>query len=163
MSTQLCTIRLASKEDAQSIYEVHTSAIRELCSSHYSQEEIKQWTGRQELGKYLSLISKEAITVVVLNDQVVGFGNIERHSDDTGEICGLYILPSCSRSGVGRALLSHLEDKAKAAGYVNMIVKSTLNAEPFYQAVGYSAVREDSHVMGGLSLRCILMSKALSK
>lgn len=156
-----CEIRLAREGDDQSIYDVHTSAIRELCSTHYNKEEIKQWSGRQKLAKYQSFIDKEAITVSVLNDQIVGFGNIERYADDTGEICGLYVSPNCSRKGVGRALLSHLEEKAKAEGYMNMRVKSTLNAEPFYQAMGYRTVREDSHVMGGLSLQCVLMSKTL--
>ncbi len=154
-------MRLACGADAQSIYEIHTSAIQELCSSHYNQEEIKQWAGRQKLAKYQSLIDKEAIAVGVLNDQVVGFGNIEHYADDTGEICGLYVSPRCSRMGVGKALLCHLENKAKAGGYTNMRVKSTLNAEPFYQAMGYRAVKEDSHVMGGLSLDCVLMCKTL--
>lgn len=145
-------MRLACGGDAQFIYDIHTSAIRELCSSHYSQEEIKQWAGRQRLEKYQSLIDMEALAVALLNDQVVGFGNIERYADDTSEISGLYVSPRCSRKGVGRALLCYLEDKAKAEGYTSMRVKSTLNAEPFYQALGYRAVKEDSHVMGALSL-----------
>ena len=160
--SEKCKVRIACKGDAQSIYNVHTSSIRELCNSHYNQEEIKQWAGRQRLTKYQSLIDKEAIAVGVVDDQVVGFGNIEHYRDDTGEICGLYVSPRCSRTGVGRALLCYLEDKAKAKGYTSMRVKSTLNAEPFYQAMGYRAVREDSHVMGdGLSLRCVLMCKTM--
>ncbi len=97
----------------------------------------------------------------VLNDQVMAFGNIDHYSEDTGEVCGLYVFPKYSRKGVGKALLCHLENKAKVDGYTNMRVKSTLNAEPFYQAMGYRSIREDSHVMGGLTLRCMLMCKTL--
>ena len=69
---------------------------------------------------------------------MVSFGNIECYADDTGETCGLYVSPTCCRMGVGRALLCHLEDKAKVEGYTSMRVKSTLNAQPFYRVTGLS-------------------------
>ncbi len=154
-------LRLASEEDAQHIYKIHTSAIQELCSSHYSLQEINGWVRRQKIDNYLTFISKEVMYVGVIKDQVVGFGHLEKFSDCTGEIFGLYASPQHSKMGVGTHLLRHLEDQAKLKCYTSMRVKSTLNAKSFYESMGYDAVDEDDHVVGGTSLRCVLMIKTL--
>lgn len=159
-----CNVRAALAEDIQSIYDVHTSAIQELCSTHYSQEEVKQWAGRQNLTKYQSIIDKEGMAVGVLSNKIVGFGNTERYTDDTVEICGLFVSPQHSRQGIGNTILQYLEEKAKTEGYRNSRVKSSLNAQPFYEAMGYKAVGGDKccHSVGdSFSLSCVLMCKNL--
>ena len=161
MAEESCVVRVACEGDAQSIYDIHTNAIQELCSTHYNLEEIRQWAGRQRLAKYQSLIGREAIAVGVLKDQVVGFGNTEKCTHDTVEICGLYVSFRYVRMGIGSTILQYLEDKAKADGYTSTRVNSTLNAKPFYEAMGYVRVKESSHVVGGLSLSCVLMCKTL--
>ena len=158
---QRCQIRTASKDDAESIYNLHTSSIHELCSTHYSEDEIRQWIDRQSLKKYQSFIERGVIFVGVIIDQIVGFGHLECCAENTGEICALYVSPSFSRKGIGDALLCYLESKAREKECRVIRVKSTLNAKTFYEAKGYQSIQEDVHVVGDRSLSCVLMLKTL--
>ena len=101
--------------------------------------------------------------VAVLNDQVVAFGHIEKFTDDTSEVCGLFVSPACSRKGIGSLVLQFLEAKAKMDGYKYMRLKSSKNAQGFYEASGYQAAEEvQCHCAGDQTLCCILMTKPLS-
>lgn len=87
-------IRVASKSDARSIYDIHTSAIKEICAKYYSEEATKAWITRQYVGRYLKPIEKEEIFVVVdgtVKDgdqlqQVTGFGHLSNQFDDESHI-----------------------------------------------------------------------------
>ncbi len=107
-------LSLAKEEDVQHIYEVHTSAIQEICSSHYSPQKINGWISGQTVDSYLTYIRKEVVYVGVIKDQVVGFGRLEKFSDCTGEIFKLYASPQ----HVKRVLehISSPEDQAKLKG-----------------------------------------------
>ena len=101
--------------------------------------------------------------VAVLDNQIVGFGRVEKFNDDTAEVCGLFVSPICARKGIGSLLLQFLEAKAKANGHQNMRLKSSKNAKGFYEASGYQTVQEiDCHCAGDQALCCILMTKPLS-
>jgi hypothetical protein len=39
----LCTLEKGKIEDSERIYQIHTSAIKQLCSSHYGEKEISTW------------------------------------------------------------------------------------------------------------------------
>ena len=158
----ICNIRIANKTDTKYIYQVHTDSIRELCSKCYGQDEISRWTARQYPEKYEPFIEKGAMYVAVLNDEVVAFGHVEKFTDDTSEICGLFVSPICSRKGIGSLVLQFLEAKAKADGYKYMRLKSSKNAQGFYEASGYQAAEEvQCHCAGDQALCCILMTKSL--
>ena len=161
--SHLCNIRNANKKDTKYIYKVHTDSIRELCSRCYSQEEISRWIARQYPEKYEPFIEKGVMYVAVLNEQVVAFGHVEKFNDDTSEVCGLFVSPACSRKGIGSLVLQFLEAKAKMDGYKYMRLKSSKNAQVFYEANGYQAAEEvQCHCAGDQALCCILMTKSLS-
>ncbi len=45
------------------------------------------------------------------------------------------------RSGIGRALMEHIVQDAKATGVTQMACQSTLTAEPYYAAMGFMRLR----------------------
>ena len=101
--------------------------------------------------------------VAVLSDQIVAFGHVEKFTDDTSEVCGLFVSPACSRKGIGSLMLQFLEGKAKGDGYQKMRLKSSKNAQEFYKASGYQAVEEvQCHCADDQALCCILMTKSLN-
>jgi len=101
--------------------------------------------------------------VAVIDDQIIAFGHLEKFTNDTAEVCGLFVSPACSRKGVGSLLLQFLEAKAKADSYQNMRLKSSQNAQAFYESNGYQAIqKEHCHCAGDQALCCILMTKSLS-
>ena len=101
--------------------------------------------------------------VAMLSDQIVAFGLVEKFTDDTSEVCGLFVSPACSRKGIGSLMLQFLEGKAKRDGYQKIRLKSSKNAQDFYKASGYQAAEEvQCHCAGDQALCCILMTKSLS-
>ena len=101
--------------------------------------------------------------VALLDNQIIGFGHVEKFNDDTAEVCGLFVSPVCARKGIGNLLLQFLEAKARTNGHQNMRLKSSQNAKGFYEASGYQTIQEgDCHCAGNQALFCILMTKSLS-
>ena len=64
------------------------------------------------------------------------------------------------RRGVGRALMAHCFDTARAAGIQRMECWATLTAEPFYKAVGFETVGPmDVTLEGGISFPSLRMMR----
>ena len=179
MANQICQIRSATKEDADFIYSIHTSAIQEICKQCYSDDEIRGWIGRLYPGKYLEFIEDQKqhvpagqhvhFVVAECDGTVIGFGHLGKSTDEAYqrdremEIKALYISPDKAGKGVGSALILHLEGLAKDVGCKKLIVKSSLNAVGFYESRGFSLQQKVCCHQSGLStLKCRLMAKFLS-
>ena len=66
------------------------------------------------------------------------------------------------RRGVGRALMAHCSDTARAAGVRRMECWATLTAEQFYQACGFETVGPiDVTLEGGISFPSLRMVRDL--
>ena len=79
--------------------------------------------------------------VVVALDRIVGAGGWSR--DPGGARASVRQLVTdfrLVRRGIGRALMSHVLAEAGAAGITTMECLSTRNAEPFYQAMGFTTL-----------------------
>ena len=101
--------------------------------------------------------------LAVIDNEIVAFGHLEKFANDTAELCGLFVSPSCSRKGVGSLLLQFLEAKAKTDGHKNIRLKSSQNAQAFYEANGYQTIQKDHvHCAGDQTICCILMTKSLN-
>ena len=68
-------------------------------------------------------------------------------SCESARIRAFFVDPSCARSGIGRALLSHAEDAARAKGFHRASLMATLPGVPFYEREGYHAVERVGHRM----------------
>lgn len=81
----------------------------------------------------------------------------------TAQIRALWVHPGRARQGLGRRLMAAIESDARAAGHRGMGVRSSLNAVPFYGALGYVA-RAPSVVSlaDGVALPAMLMAKTLA-
>ena len=56
------------------------------------------------------------------------------------ELRACYVVPEAARSGVGTALVNEIERIAREHGLTHLQLESSINAEPFYRAVGYAVV-----------------------
>ncbi len=66
------------------------------------------------------------------------------------------------RRGVGRALMTHCFETARAAGVERMECWATLTAEPFYKAVGFTTVGPmDVTLEGGIAFPSLRMMRDL--
>jgi GNAT superfamily N-acetyltransferase len=73
----------------------------------------------------------------------LGCGGVKRLDDTTGEIKRMYTTPSGRRRGIGRALLSRLEDEARALGYASLQLETGApqhEAVAMYESAGWARI-----------------------
>ncbi|MBV8857188.1 MAG: GNAT family N-acetyltransferase [Acidobacteria bacterium] len=156
----MLNIRRARQEDKEAIWRVHRRAVRETCASHYPPEVIEIWAGRLRPEKYAEAIDRNDFFVAEEDGTVVGYGELGR---EVGAIQGLYVRPDVKGQGVGRRLLSTLEERARAYGLRSLSLVSSLNAVPFYERAGFKAVEELTETIGpGVERGSVRMFKELA-
>jgi putative acetyltransferase len=154
-------VRAATAGEADAIYDVHVTAIREVCGPFYGADQIAAWTANKEPRGYLEPIAKQVFLVAVVDDEVVGFAELAK---EVGEVRAVYVRPDRIRQGVGSALLEALEAAARHEGLARLDLRATINAIPFYERHGYvSGKPELAVVRGGVQLPCVGMHKHLSR
>lgn len=139
---------------------MHTRAIRHGAATHYAADDLAAWSSRMTPASYAEPLLTRTLLVAERPDgTVIGFGQL-----DTGEgvIEAVYVDPDHARRGVGRAIVSELERAARIAGVATLVLDASLNALPFYEALGYRRECETQHALGhGRSIACVVMSKRL--
>jgi putative acetyltransferase len=152
-------IRRASLADAEGIFRVHTSAIRDVASTHYTAEQIEVWAGRLSPASYREPIENKIVFVAVEMEIICGFSQLDPKNS---AIKAVYVLPSHLRRGLGTNLLSALESFAQASGLTQLTLEASLNSVPFYEQAGYRRIRPSNHEFSpGGSIPCLVMRKGL--
>lgn len=153
-------IRRAKQEDKESIWQVHTEAISELCKSHYTQQQIQAWTSFLNLESYREVIETREFFIVEDDKSIVGFGQL---NSETGEVEAVYVSPNSVGCGWGKSIMQILEDVAREKRLKSLHLCSSLNAVPFYEKSGYTSQHESKHCLSdGTELACVYMEKHLN-
>ncbi len=152
-------IRRARQEDMKSVLRIHIRAIREICSSHYTKEEIKVWSEVLKPGRYKKAISTGAFFVAVDAEAIVGFSNLDLQK---GLVEAVYVDPEYVGLGVGMKLLQSLENVANNSGLNLLHLSASLNAVPFYERAGYKSQNNTRHLLPFGMVACVPMFKELS-
>ena len=160
MTTAPLTIRQARLEDGEAICRAHLAAIRET-AAYYSLEQIEAWAEGIYPDSYAQAI-REQLLLVAEDDtgMVAGFAQLWL---DNAVVKAVYVHPEYGRRGVGTALLKRGIEAARSAGLRRLYVEAAQNAVPFYQSLGFVAVREKQHRLNGTDtlLPCVDMVKIL--
>ena len=166
-------MRKATETDVDELYRIHTSAIRDTCSSHYNHQQVTAWVGRQHPERYLPFVGDgEIIVAQNQNQEIVGFGHStvdkllsaeERDGLPTVQIRGLFVDPGYTAQGVGSQILKHMEDQAISDGALMLTVLSSINAIHFYERYGFFVFSKlvEQKVTDDISLKCRRMKKIL--
>lgn len=154
------SMRPATDEDRAGICEVHVRAIRETCARSYSREQIASWATLLSPDSYAQVIREHVFIVATDGSALVGFAQLDPHN---GEVEAVYVLPERQGEGIGRSLLSYLEEFARARRLARLHLSATLNATAFYERAGYTRTGTTVHrLLSGVELRCIRMTKELA-
>jgi GNAT superfamily N-acetyltransferase len=84
-----------------------------------------------------------AFLVARIDGEPVGCGALKRLDDTTGEIKRMYTAPAGRKRGVARALLTRLEEEARALGYTSLQLETgTVQPEAIalYESAGWSRI-----------------------
>lgn len=159
MTIQSITIRRATAEDAHSIWDVRTRAIRELCCTSYTEKEIAAWASSPMPSSFTEVLRNTEFFVAEHESKIVGHAFLD---PATCEIAAVFVSPDYDRLGVGSRLLGSLEQRARALGLTSVWLSATLNATSFYCAGGYVEVEPSQFEHpDGFTLACVRMEKTL--
>ena len=103
----------------------------------YSPRDIERW--RSELGISNDEIEAYPTFVAETGEAIAGFYSLVPKAE-AWVLEHFWVSPKFNRRGVGRALLQHASDTARAAGASAIAIDADPHAEPFYVACG--AIRE---------------------
>jgi GNAT superfamily N-acetyltransferase len=150
-------LRRATPADCERIATLHAASIRALGSTHYAPEQLASWSAHTVPERYLPSIEAADFLVALDGEQIVGFGELHE-----GEIGMIFVDPASARRGIGSMLLRELEQIAAARSVERLTLCASLNAVPFYSAMGFTPVEKVSwRSPGGLELPCLHMEKRL--
>jgi putative acetyltransferase len=157
MKRESLNIRIASTADAEAICRLHVESVRVNCAPDYTPEQIEAWAGPKQPQHYIDGMNRgEFMLVAEENDQIIGFAALAGD-----EMRALYVSPKFLRRGIGKALLRGIEEEALRQGINPLKLESTITAERFYESQGFKRGRPNVHVMKGVDIPCVEMSKAL--
>jgi GNAT superfamily N-acetyltransferase len=146
--------------DADACFTIRRMAILAQCRGHYPQADLETWTTGAMSQTFARRVA-DVFYVAEVKGLMVGTGMIDLV---TGKIDAVFVLPAFMGRGIGRALVSYLEALAIDAGLSEIRLESTLNAAPFYRALGFQGEGRSLYQSTlGVSLACVPMLKVLRR
>jgi len=155
-------VRPMRTDDGQAFLEIHGRSIRGLAAQHYPADVVDAWavpSTEESLRAFLKNSEDEIRLVAELDGQPVGIGALVV---ENSELRACYVVPEAARKGVGTALVREIERLARAHGLTGLHLHGSVNAEPFYAALGYAIVERGEHVLStGHRMAAVRMAKSL--
>ncbi|MCG2584019.1 GNAT family N-acetyltransferase [Massilia sp. TS11] len=141
-------VRPAAPQDAAAACLVLRRSILELCVRDHQHDPalLENWLGNKEPATVAAWFSSSANYCVVAerDGQVVGVSLMTL----AGKLSLCYVLPEALHSGVGKAMLSHLEAKARELGIGIIRMHCTASALDFFTRHGYIAAGREKACFG---------------
>lgn len=129
-------VRPATPEDAEALCDVNVRSIREVCGRDYTRERLDAWCANKRPESYRQWLADPKLRLYAgeLDGRVAGVALL----DTNGWVFLLYVAPEALGTGLGKALLHHLEEQARTLGLDRLQLKSTITARAFYERQGYA-------------------------
>lgn len=161
-------VRSATPGDAQSVTALLHASYPALLAAAYPPE-VLRWALPATTQANPKLLSSGRYFLAFSGERLVGCGGWSWQQPGTGQLTpGLGHLrhfathPDWLRRGVGRAVYRRSEAQALAEGARRLECFSSLNAEPFYRALGFHRVRLAELTHGdAMGMTCVLMRRDL--
>ena len=159
--------RPMKKGEGEAIVKIHRRAVHEIACVDYPSEVLNGWaetlsdeTLKAKASKFDDKLGKGVFTIVAeVDGALAGFGEVIPKINVLGAI---YINPDFKRIGVGTAILSELENIARAHGATDLHMDSSLTAEQFYLMNGYEVIERGIHTLNsGVKMPCVKMKKKI--
>ncbi|MBC3956188.1 GNAT family N-acetyltransferase [Pseudomonas triticifolii] len=132
-----CQIRPAVQADAEAISGVIVSALHASNAQDYPPSVIERVQHSFSPAAVRALIMRRRVFVAVCGGVMVGTASLDGRA-----VRSVFVDPAWHRQGVGRRLMDEVERAAVEAGVSVLVVPSSLTAQGFYAALGFTMVRE---------------------
>ena len=156
------TIREMQPDDARDFLKVQNAAVRKIAAKDYPKDVIEAWAPRltaKRVAGFLENPDNDLRLVAEAEGKIVGVAVLDL---ETMEIGGCYVAPQSTRQDVGSTMVGEMERIAWASGLTQLKLDCPLNAEAFFQVLGYLSGERGEHALdGGKAMACVKMEKRL--
>ena len=151
------TIRLARAEDVPQIVAVFYNTVHRVNLGEYTQEQVDAWVPvMPDVDDWRKNKLPTRTTIVAeMEGRIAGFGELE----DNGHIDCFYCHHEFQRRGVGRAIYAEIERLAIAHGLTRLFADVSITARPFFEAMGFSLLKQQTVVCRGVAMSNFAMEK----
>lgn len=143
-------VRKAEMADLPRIAEAHRESIREVAGRFYAPEIVALWGRDRGIEGYRAALTENGETYFIAETApdapALGF-SAHIFKDSRHRMTALYVRSAATRQGVGRMLLSAVEDFARGQGAEDLRVEAALSGEAFYRAAGFTQETRGTHAM----------------
>jgi GNAT superfamily N-acetyltransferase len=155
----MIALRPACPEDLPLLWDLRTRAVDHACAAHYSEAVLAAWLASPAPVSLHRLVAQGGGIVAEEDGRLLGYGVVNAAS---GEVDALFVEPAQQGRGTGALLMKAVENAARAAGCERLFLSASLNAVPFYQRAGFTAVREELYPhRSGIGIASVFMEKRL--
>ena len=152
-------IRLYTPADLNPVVRLFTQTVHTVCSSYYSQEEVKAWATSLSDAVSWNCFLNERYTIVMDSAGVItGFGCL---SNDGRTVDMLYTHHAFQGTGIGSSILEALEKEALKRGNNEIRLTTSATAWTFYQKRGYRYLHSVKKTYGSMIFDCQVLHKSL--
>lgn len=146
-----CVIRAFEESDGKSVSELMKRNFLEINSKDYPLEQMIALTEEYTAEKLVTQAEHAHMYVAELGDRIVGTATICPYYDSSTEsiILSFFVLPEYHSKGIGRALMTQLENDPFYTRADRIEIPSSRTAVTFYEQFGFSIIDstapEDEH------------------
>ena len=155
-------VRAALPDDAADIAAIHAAAVNgERGRGDYDDRQIAAWAHPRAPAELRERIGARRFYVAEAAAEPVGYAQLDAGA---GLVRSIYVVPGHARRGVGRRLADTVLAAARDAGLERVELDSSLNAVPFYEALGFARLGNVEHgLRDGVLLPCVRMTRRLDE
>jgi ribosomal protein S18 acetylase RimI-like enzyme len=132
----MITIRRAVAGDIDDFKNVVVESVLESCKGHYTSAQLAsllaQYPGREVYEKWLD---ERLLLVAEDEGKIVGFA---QYFPPDSSLEAVHVLPSYGKQGIGKTLVTRVEEIASTQGARKIILGASANAVGFYEKCGYA-------------------------
>ena len=153
-------IREATRADARQIVRMFHDTIHTVNTRDYTTEQVNAWSPSVPDADAWAEKRFPTRTTFIADDNgtIAGFGELEGN----GHIDCFYCHQKYQRRGIGSAIFRRIEDRAKILGLTRLFLESSITAFPFFEAHGFTVMKRQAVVRGGVELINFVMEKKLA-
>lgn len=141
---QMIELRPLTVDDLSVARYIHAAAFARAAHGHYSTADIEAFGQFVRSARYADLMLGNPAVAAWLGSDMVATAawSPGEAKSPTARVFGLFVRPMFTGEGIGRRIVGHVEEEARGAGYPAIEAAATLNAAPFFEAIGYRFVRQ---------------------
>ncbi len=153
-------VRDIERGEESILFELFRSSIRNVNICDYSESQVAAWAP-DDLDPRVWAEKMRSIRpfVVEVEGNIVGYSDLQ----PDGLIDHLFVHHEWQRRGVGRVLMSEIEERAFSNGIGHLETHASITARPFFEAFDFVVVREQELELRGEKLKNYVMQRNMQR